>query len=231
MSTSNIRNPPSTRSRWFSGVIYPDSDPAQGGYDCDSVITAIKSYGARYALSVHDKDVEDDGTPKKTHFHFLLYRNNAATVSQVARALGVPSGVVRTVHDSDAAYAYLTHDGSPDKYQYDRSAIVVDTIGGTLTTEDSAAQEFLDICDYIDTAQPRTMRALLTWSAQTGHFATIRRDFAMYNTILRETAQVQILELQDKVIDYELKRMKRPWAEKHADLVSKLLELGFTVVD
>lgn len=231
MSTSKIRNPPSARSRWFSGVIYPDSDPAQGGYDCDSVITAIKSYGARYALSVHDSDVEDDGTPKKVHFHFLLYRNNAATVSQVARALGVPLGVVRTVHDSDAAYAYLTHDGTPDKFQYDRSAIFADTIGGTLTTEDSAAQEFLDICDYIDTAQPRTMRALLTWGAQSGHFGAIRRDFALYNTILREAVQEQILALQDKVVDYELKQMRRPWAEKHADLVEHLLSLGFTVVD
>lgn len=43
--------------RNFSGVLYPDSE----SYNCDEVISRIKSKFKQWAFCLHDMDVNDEG--------------------------------------------------------------------------------------------------------------------------------------------------------------------------
>lgn len=54
--------------RNFSGVLYPDSE----SYNCDEVISRIKSKFKQWAFCLHDMDVNDEGELKKRIFTGLV---------------------------------------------------------------------------------------------------------------------------------------------------------------
>lgn len=63
------REPP-TKSKYFCAILYPSSTT----YDVDKVIKALAKEHLTFAVSpIHDKDVEEDGSPKKAHYHCFLH--------------------------------------------------------------------------------------------------------------------------------------------------------------
>lgn len=116
-----IRNPPS-KSKYFCCILYPDSTT----YDTDKVIKSLAEEHLTFAVSpIHDRDVEEDGSPKKGHFHLLLAYSSATTLSNIRgwfKACGMPEGELHSVRVCASGvgyYRYLTHKDNPEKAQYD----------------------------------------------------------------------------------------------------------------
>ena len=79
----------------------------------------------RYALILHDKDIDEVGNLKKPHFHVLLdFSPQTAPVEWSASLLKVGNNNVNRVKNWNAAYNYLTHKNDPNKYQYDKTLII-----------------------------------------------------------------------------------------------------------
>lgn len=121
------RNPPS-KSKYFCALLYPDSTT----YDADKVIKALAEEHLTFAVSpIHDKDVEEDGSPKKAHFHLLLAYSSATTLNNIRgwfKACGLPESdlhSVRVCASGVGYYRYLTHKDNPEKAQYDDNDIRV----------------------------------------------------------------------------------------------------------
>ena len=115
-----IRNPPS-KSKYFCAILYPDSST----YDTDKLIKALAEEHLTFAVSpIHDRDVEDDGSPKKSHFHLLLSYSSATTLNNIRdwfNICGMPNSDLHSVRvcASGAGYfRYLTHKDNPEKAQY-----------------------------------------------------------------------------------------------------------------
>lgn len=122
-----IRNPPS-KSKYFCAVLYPDSST----YDVDKVIKALAEEHLTFAVSpIHDKDVEEDGSPKKAHYHLLLAYTSATTLNNIIgwfNACGLPESELHSVRICASGvgyYRYLTHKDNPEKAQYDDNDIRV----------------------------------------------------------------------------------------------------------
>lgn len=122
-----IRNPP-TKSKYFCALLYPDSTT----YDCDKVIKALAEEHLTFAVSpIHDKDLEDDGSFKKTHFHLLLAYASATTLNNIRswfKVCGLPESdlhSVRVCASGVGYFRYLTHKDNPEKAQYDDNDIRV----------------------------------------------------------------------------------------------------------
>ena len=109
---------------------YPDHwrDTLEANLEADP---NIKSW----AYIVHDKDVNEDGTPKEPHVHIVLELVESRQYSTVGGYVGVPAQYVcairqkvkvgkRMMSDIGGALAYLTHRNAPDRYQYDDSEVV-----------------------------------------------------------------------------------------------------------
>jgi hypothetical protein len=116
-----IRNPPS-KSKYFCALLYPDSST----YDTDKVIKALAEEHLTFAVSpIHDRDVEDDGSRKKGHYHLLLAYTSATTLNNIRgwfKACGMPESdlhSVRVCASGAGYYRYLTHKDNPEKAQYD----------------------------------------------------------------------------------------------------------------
>lgn len=116
-----IRNPPS-KSKYFCCMLYPDS----ATYNVDTIIKALAEEHLTFAVSpIHDRDVEDDGRPKKGHYHLLLAYSSATTLNNIRgwfNACGMPDSELHSVRVCASGvgyYRYLTHKDNPEKAQYD----------------------------------------------------------------------------------------------------------------
>ncbi|MFR5877082.1 MAG: Rep family protein [Eubacterium sp.] len=81
----------------------------------------------KYAVVLHDKDIDEQGQPIEPHVHAMLSFDNARSLNSVARQLGdKPQYVEAWKGNSNNGYAYLTHrtDDAKDKYQYNPKAVI-----------------------------------------------------------------------------------------------------------
>lgn len=121
------REPPN-KSKYFCCVLYPDSTT----YDVDKIIKALAAEHLTFAVSpIHDRDIEDDGSLKKAHYHLLIAYSSATTLNNIrgwVNACGMPESdlhSVRVCASGVGYFRYLTHKDNPEKIQYDDNDIRV----------------------------------------------------------------------------------------------------------
>lgn len=119
------REPPK-KSKYFCAMLYPDSTT----YDISTVIKSLAEEHLTFALSpIHDRDVEDDGSLKKGHYHLLLAYSSATTLNNIRHwfnVCGMPDSELHSVRVCASGFGYfryLTHKDNPDKAQYDDKEI------------------------------------------------------------------------------------------------------------
>ena len=91
--------------------------------DVDSLYDAIetKLKPKRFAVILHDKDVDDKGQPEAPQLHAMLEFENARHVRAVAKALGDKPQYLQIWDDGIAnGFSYLVHrtENAKNKYQY-----------------------------------------------------------------------------------------------------------------
>lgn len=107
------------RHRVFCLVLYRETD----SYNFEEVLRNIKTY-KNYAYIKHDKDITEDNTLKKEHFHCVLKLDNACTISALSKKLDVPDNYIQNVRNERTMIRYLIHLDDPLKVQYDKNDIV-----------------------------------------------------------------------------------------------------------
>lgn len=104
------------KRKYWLFEIYPDSAPT----DFKNI---IKEAGLPVALSpLHDKDLKEDGTPKKAHYHILVAYPNTTTYNNAlnfAKKFG--ANIVIPCDSVKGSYEYQVHKNNPEKYQYNDS--------------------------------------------------------------------------------------------------------------
>ena len=99
--------------RSFAGTLYPDSE----SYDCETLLSTIRSKFIDWAYILHDKDVNENGELKKPHFHWVG-RATPRCLSVVSNFLGLPENDIEVVKNFDNMVMYLIHLNDIDKFQY-----------------------------------------------------------------------------------------------------------------
>lgn len=119
------RNPP-CKSKYFCCVLWLDSS----SYNVDNIIKSLAEEHLTFAISpIHNKDVKDDGSPKKEHYHILLSYSSATTLNNIRewfKACGLPESdlhSVRVCASGVGYFRYLTHKDNPEKAQYNSKDI------------------------------------------------------------------------------------------------------------
>ena len=104
-------------SRVWLALLY-EEDPVQkaaidlltsGAYDC--------------AYIVHYKDKNEDGSPKKEHYHFVIRFQNQKSLTALAKQLSVPPNYLEASKNIKSSLLYLLHKGWEEKAQYDISEV------------------------------------------------------------------------------------------------------------
>lgn len=108
-----------TKGRDWTIIVYVDSAPS----DWRSVLDDTHLRWVESPL--HDKDVNEDGTLKKAHWHVLISFEGPTTINTVKKLvepLNAPEA--RKVGSARGLVRYMIHMDNPEKYQYDKSDII-----------------------------------------------------------------------------------------------------------
>lgn len=86
---------------------------------------------SNYAYILHDKDINDDGTPKKAHFHVYMTFNQQLSLSRMSKLFtyyfqeDIGLNLLQVIkNDLQCCYDYLTHKFEKGKYKYSEEDIV-----------------------------------------------------------------------------------------------------------
>ena len=104
-------------------MLYPDD-----GWTISKIEETLKARTSvkEYAMILHDKDSDENGTHVKDHFHmYLKFGNTNWKYEDVAKWFGIKVNHVEQVKSNKALLLrYYTHEGQPEKHQYPVEAIV-----------------------------------------------------------------------------------------------------------
>ena len=78
-----------------------------------------------FAYIRHDKDTKETGEPVAPHYHLLLVFKNPRSFEAIQRVF--KGARIEETLNIVSAVNYLVHNGKPNKYAYDKSAIVTNS--------------------------------------------------------------------------------------------------------
>lgn len=131
------------RSRQISAIVYPDSCP-----DIDKAIALLGC--KKYAYILHDRDINEDETPKKAHWHLIMLFENVREFSALNKELNCGENNIEPIKGKGIGgmLNYFLHNDDDDKAPYEIDEII--TCGINLDkyiskTEAERAAEVVDI--------------------------------------------------------------------------------------
>lgn len=174
----------SSQSRNFHFVLYPDSATYfTTKVLFDSVVNL--SYCSKWAYCLHDKDLSDDGSPLKPHYHLVVSCKYPVRYCDILSKLGLPDSSVslpdekRSLRSFRSMVRYLVHADSPKKYQYDLSEVgssfdISEYFDSSVS--DSGSSAFVDLLKFMDD-KSHTRRDIALYAVQSGYLGYYRQYY------------------------------------------------------
>lgn len=136
----------------------------------------------------HDRDIKDDGTPKKVHYHIYIKFDTPTTFGSVEKILpNHESNLIARIKSFRSACRYLLHLDNPEKAQYDKTALVgnIKIAERYLQSEDIEAEGVRKILVFIEGA-PKGVKDIdvLMWATGEGLYSVYRRGCYMFSRVL-----------------------------------------------
>lgn len=199
------REPP-TKSKYFCSILYPCSTT----YDVDKIIKSLAAEHLTFAVSpIHDRDIEDDGSIKKAHYHLLLAYSSATTLNNIRGWLnvcGMPESELHSVRVCASGvgyYRYLTHKDNPEKVQYDDNDIRVfnDTDELFKKFSKTASEK---ICDLVRIFQIVDELNTISFHTLLQYLMLNERD--LFKMLTSSSALAICVKEYQRSLEYDLKR-------------------------
>ena len=102
-----------SKFRYWQSIIYPESAPSDW-------LQLLTDTGLPCCISpLHNRDIDDDGSLKKPHYHILICFSGPTTYNNVLSIIQMlGSSVLKEVYSVKGCYEYWIHKNNPDKAQY-----------------------------------------------------------------------------------------------------------------
>lgn len=104
-------------AKGYDIVLYPED-----GWTCEKIIDIFAKYQSmkEYAIILHDKDADDTGKPKKTHFHvYIGFGNTNVSIEKTAKWFEIKETQVQRIKTNKyCMLKYYLHENLPNKHQY-----------------------------------------------------------------------------------------------------------------
>lgn len=115
----NCKNQKRKSSNWLI-LIYEESVN-------ENYIEILRSQQIRCVISpLHDKDLNEDGTPQKPHRHILIHFNGGRRLEDIEFIIESINAYqhCEIVMDALKSYEYLFHKNEPDKHHYNENELI-----------------------------------------------------------------------------------------------------------
>lgn len=187
--------------RSFAGTLYPDSE----SYDCEHLLSIIRSKFIDWAYILHDKDTDDNGQLKKPHIHWVG-RATPRTLSVVSNFLCLPENDIEVVKNFDNMVMYLIHLNDIDKFQYSPDDVETNLTNiGQLLRRKSEGQIVKDLASA---KMEKSWYDLVQYAVDTDSYDVLRRNLGVIRLIWEEFYLAESRRLVDgrDVIPHSVRR-------------------------
>lgn len=167
------------KCRSFLGVLYPDSE----SYDCDKVLERIKDFFELSCWCLHDKDTDENGVLKKSHYHWVGQRS-ACTLDFVATSLEISPNTIKYCRNFKRAVRYLIHADNFGKFQYPQSDIVSSFDVSPYFLNETEAADIAYLVDFLFSSDCRTIYDVYRFAQSQHLYSVFRRNFSILVTFL-----------------------------------------------
>lgn len=176
--------------RSFAGTLYPDSE----SYDCETLLSTIRSKFIDWAYILHDKDVDKNGELKKPHIHWVG-RATPRCLSVVSNFLGLPENDIEVVKNFDNMVMYLIHLNDIDKFQYSPDDVETNlpTIGQLLRRQ----SEGQIVKDLASAKMKKSWYDLVQYAVDIDSYDILRRNLGVIRLIWEEVQISDAKRLED----------------------------------
>lgn len=176
--------------RSFAGTLYPDSE----SYDCEHLLSVIRSKFIDWAYILHDKDTDVNGVLKKPHIHWVG-RATPRCLSVVAGFLGLPENNIEVVRNFDNTVCYLIHLNDIDKFQYSPDDVESNFSNiGQLLRRRSEGQIVKDLASA---KMHKSWYDLVQYAVETESYDVLRRNLGVIRLIWEEVQLANAKRLED----------------------------------
>lgn len=165
--------------RLFSGVLYPDSE----SYVCEEILTIITQKFSEWAYILHDKDIDDDGNPKKLHYHWIG-KGDPRTISAVSKFLGIPEHDIEIGKSFPLLVQYLIHQNNQEKYQYSSDDISHNISQISKYLRKRSEGEY--VLDLIEVKRNNSWYSTVTWASYNQCYDVLRRNIGIIKIVTDE---------------------------------------------
>lgn len=146
-----------------SGRVFGASlKPAWNSIKINDFLKKMKDTAVVYIIN-HDKDVNEDGTPKEEHTHLYIEYPTPRKISTVSNLLDVEDNFIEIVKNKKGYLRYLTHMDDEGKYQYHAEEVYTNNTSTYTAMVMGASMSDKEIAEYI--AQGRGLELLGVVSA------------------------------------------------------------------
>lgn len=176
--------------RSFAGTLYPDSE----SYDCEALLSTIRSKFIDWAYILHDKDSDEKGELKKPHIHWVG-RATPRCLSVVSNFLGLPENDIEVIKNFDNMVMYLIHLNDIDKFQYSPDDVETNLPNiGQLLRRQSEGQIVKDLASA---KMQRSWYDLVQYAVDIDSYDILRRNLGVIRLIWEEVLISDAKRLED----------------------------------
>lgn len=176
--------------RSFAGTLYPDSE----SYDCETLLSTIRSKFIDWAYILHDRDTDVNGVLKKPHIHWVG-RATPRCLSVVSNFLGLPENDIEVVKNFDNMVMYLIHLNDIDKFQYSPDDVETNLSNiGQLLRRQSEGQIVKDLASA---KMQKSWYDLVQYAVETDSYDVLRRNLGVIRLIWEEVQFADSKRLKD----------------------------------
>lgn len=176
--------------RSFAGTLYPDSE----SYDCETLLSTIRSKFIDWAYILHDKDTDVNGVLKKPHIHWVG-RATPRCLSVVSNFLGLPENDIEVVKNFDNMVMYLIHLNDIDKFQYSPDDVETNLPNiGQLLRRQSEGQIVKDLASA---KMQKSWYDLVQYAIDIDSYDVLRRNLGLIRLIWEEVQLADAKRLED----------------------------------
>lgn len=176
--------------RSFAGTLYPDSE----SYDCETLLSTIRSKFIDWAYILHDKDTDENGVLKKPHIHWVG-RATPRCLSVVSNFLGLPENDIEVVKNFDHMVMYLIHLNDIDKFQYSPDDVETNLSNiGQLLRRQSEGQIVKDLASA---KMKKSWYDLVQYAVDIDSYDVLRRNLGVIRLIWEEVQIADAKRLED----------------------------------
>lgn len=149
----------------------------------------IKHNFENYIYILHDRDTDENGKPKKEHYHVILRFNNQRNISTIAKKLGIGENNFYEIKSLTGQLRYLIHYDDDDKFQYDVSDVkgtlyMISKFKQSLKSSQDETSEVSLIYEFIENSQIDDLHILLDYVLENNLYSSFRRNYTMFKDLL-----------------------------------------------